>query len=261
MPKSFGYVSPQYLKIVADVIRQFKRETYTRLNAKPGDTILDLGCGPGSDTIELASIVGDTGFVYGIDMDEEMIEIADNEAQKAGVSKNVIHQVGTIQNLPFNDNFFDSCRAERLFQVIPKNIDRNMLFSEIIRVLKPGGTLVLIDTDWGTTSIDFPDEELERRLVNFFATKMRPDGFAGRTFRRHFLENGLVDIAIENIVLVNKKIEETPFGDWMIGTALNENIITPEEADFWKKTLSERSLNNTFYSSVNTVLMVGKKPL
>ncbi|NLE00295.1 MAG: methyltransferase domain-containing protein, partial [Fibrobacter sp.] len=167
MPKSSGYVSPEYLQMIASVIKPFKDNSYRLMNIKDGDTVFDLGCGPGCDTKEMAVFVGDTGKVYGVDIDEEMVAIADKEVMKAGLANRVVHLVGSVQKLPFEDNYFDSCRAERLFQVIPANIERHLLFTEIRRVLKPGGKLVLIDTDWGTSTVDFPDSELERKLMTF----------------------------------------------------------------------------------------------
>ncbi|HEX3020372.1 MAG TPA: methyltransferase domain-containing protein, partial [Chitinispirillaceae bacterium] len=233
--------------------------TYCKMNIKTGDIVLDLGCGPGIDTIQLAQLVGESGFVYGIDMDEEMIAIADKEGLKAGVNKRVFHQTGTVQQLPFNEEFFDSCRAERLFQVIPKEINRGIIFSEIKRVLKADGTLVLTDVDWGSASIDFPDIGLERKLVTFFASRMRPDGFAGRAFRRQFIENGFKNITCEVETLITTKLEESPFGAWLTGCALDAGVITKAEADFWLETLMDKNKNNKYFSTVSSIIVTGRK--
>jgi len=259
MPRSAGYVSPQYLKNVAAAIRPFKVKTYDLMNIKNGDRILDIGCGPGIDTIELTKYVGISGNVFGMDIDEEMIDLANKEADIAGVTNRVQHVLGTIEKLPFEDNYFDSIRAERLFQVIPPNVDRNALFSEIRRVLKPDARAVLIDTDWATSSVDFSDIELERKLITFFSTRLRPDGFAGRSFKRYFLQNNFSDISIESLPVIQKKVEETPFGEWLSGAAVNEKIISPEQAEFWIKELSQKTLEGTFFSSVSSIVATGKK--
>ena len=77
------------------------------------------------------------------------------------------------------DATFDACRAERLFQVLPRVVDPQQVCTEITRVLKPGGWLVALDADWGTWSMDSGEVELERRLARFFADHLRPNGYAG----------------------------------------------------------------------------------
>lgn len=259
MPKSAGYVSPQYLKMIANIVRSFKISTYEMMCIQKGDTVLDIGCGPGVDTVELSSYVGPNGKVYGIDIDEEMIECANNEAVEKKVSNNVIHQIGSLDNMPFEDNSINACRAERLFQVIPSDIDRQPLFNEIYRVLKPSGKVVLVDTDWATSSVDYSDENIERKLLAFLATQMRPDGFAGRSFKRYLLQGRFTDVEIRSISLVQTKYEETAFGEWLISAAVEKDVITKDEADLWNNELKKKSDDGIFYASVGSVIAVATK--
>lgn len=119
MTKSAGYVSPEYLRKTAELAGKLKKRTYELMNISSGVKVLDLGCGPGVDTIALAQLVGETGKVYGIDVDENMIAEADEYAVKENVKSRVMHQLGDVGKLSYGNDFFDACRAERLFQVLP----------------------------------------------------------------------------------------------------------------------------------------------
>lgn len=113
----------------------------------PGNTVLDMGCGPGIDTVILGSIVGETGKVFGIDHDPEMVVAAESYAQAENVDGWMKHQQGSALALPFEDEMFDACRSERVFQHLPEPAEA---LSELIRVTKPSGWIVIVETDWST---------------------------------------------------------------------------------------------------------------
>lgn len=259
MPKSDGYVSPEYLKMIASFARPFKNETFKQMNLKTGDVTLDIGCGPAIDTIEMAKITSSSGKVFGIDIDEEMIEIAEKECKKEKIDSYVSHKLGTAINLEFNEKYFDSIRAERLFQVMPLSVDRNKIFKEIKRVLKPNGVFLALDTDWATATVDFPDINLERKLMNYFAINYRPDGIAGRTFYRLFKENDFKNVTMAAKVFPNKTLDETPFGDSFIKMAITDKVISKEEGLFWINTLRDYVSKGIYYSAVNYITVFGEK--
>jgi len=108
---------------------------------KEGDTVLDLGSGAGIDAILAAKKVGDKGKVIGVDMTEEMIERAKENAKNQGV-KNVEFLLGEIENLPIADNFVDTIITNCVINLTP---DKAKTFSEAYRVLKPCGRIYLSD--------------------------------------------------------------------------------------------------------------------
>ena len=260
MPQSAGYVSPEYLRKSAELAGKLKQYSYELMRISPGNRILDLGCGPGIDTVALAKLVGDAGKVYGLDVDEIMVSQADEFALKENVANRIIHQTGDVKKLPFENDFFDAVRAERLFQVLPENYSPQQVFSEILRITKPGGRIVLADTDWATASVDFPDSELERRLLSFFARSMRPNGFAGRQFYKLFFDNSVKDINIDTFPLVLNDFSLTPFGKWLTDAALKKTIATASEIENWMDTLNKEHEAGRFYASVNMNVVSGVKP-
>ena len=139
-----GYVDSAYLDVAAEMLSAAKRRTYELMEPQVGDRVLDLGCGPGSDTVTLAGFVGDEGQVHGVDFDPEMVEEANGRAKAAGLDERVLHRQADAAALPFDDDFFDACRSELVFQHLP---DPATGLAEMTRVTRPGGRIVVLDTD------------------------------------------------------------------------------------------------------------------
>jgi ubiquinone/menaquinone biosynthesis C-methylase UbiE len=218
---------------------------------------LDVGCGSGADTIHLAELVGGRGHVVGIDYDAGMVAQANQRLLEAGLGDRVTHEQGNATSLPFTDARFDASRSERLFQhmLCPERV----LF-EMRRVTKPGGRVVVLDTDWGTLSINSSLPDSERRIVQYSNEYCMNNGYSGRRLLQLFSEQGLKEISIE--------VLPYPITDYALARevivlerreteALAARVITSEELKRWHEDLEELDHKKSFFASFNVVLVKG----
>lgn len=126
---------------------------------EPGERVLDLGSGAGTDSLIAAQMVGPEGRVTGIDMTPEMLAKARGAAAELGV-ENVEFVEGDAERLPFGHETFDVVISNGVIDLIP---DKDAVFAELHRVLKPGGRVQLADV-----TIQQPVSEEGRRKIDLW---------------------------------------------------------------------------------------------
>jgi SAM-dependent methyltransferase len=110
-------------------------------NLRPGEAVLDLGCGAGIDTLLAARAVGSTGSVIGIDMTPEMVDRARGNVAAASLS-NVEIRRGLIEELPLSDESVDVVISNGVLNL---SMRKSRVLAEALRVLRPGGRVVISD--------------------------------------------------------------------------------------------------------------------
>jgi arsenite methyltransferase len=152
-----------------------------------GEVVLDLGSGGGIDVLLSARRVGPTGKAYGLDMTDEMVELARQNQQQAGI-ENAEFRVGTIEDIPLPDDSVDVIISNC---VINLSGDKPRVFREAARVLRPGGRFAVTDVvaDAHMTEVTRHDMQAWTGCI---AGALTPDDF-----RRGLSQAGLEEIEIE----------------------------------------------------------------
>ena len=254
-----GYVDPGYLDAAARLAADGKRLSHERMRVSPGARVLDVGCGPGTDTLPLAAFVGPNGRVTGIDFDPAMVAEADRRAREAGVADRVDHHQADATTLPFGDGEFDAVRSERLLQHLR---DPEAALREMVRVARPGGWVVVMDTDWGTRSVDADDPDLERRMARVLAERCLANGYSGRRLYGFAHRAGLADLSVDVVPL-----QVTDPGLWRVlsrwetasEVAVDSGAMTADEVRRLGESWTAKGGEGTFFAVTSMVLVAGRK--
>lgn len=149
-----GVPGRERMRLIANVMRPGTLAFLSRAaTSMTGSRVLDLGCGGGDVTLELARLVGPEGSVVGIDFDEEKLAIAQDEAINMGF-RNVRYCAGDIQSPDFFGTLgasFDVIYARFLLSHLT---DPDLILKSIVKSLAPGGQLLVEDVDFGSTVCD-----------------------------------------------------------------------------------------------------------
>jgi len=182
-----------YSKVIDPWLKGLRISVVGFSKIKAGDRVLDVCCGTGDQVFYYAK---KGAITYGIDLDSNMIKIAERNKKKLGAD-NVFFQVANASNLPFEDNFFD-CVSISLGLHEKENKTRDKIVSEIRRVVKEGGSLIFID---------FRVPQI-KRLYFYFINMI--ESFAGREhyqfFKDYINQGGLKKILEKNQFNIEEKI-------------------------------------------------------
>jgi arsenite methyltransferase len=159
----------------------------------PGEVVLDLGSGGGIDVLLSARRVGPSGFAYGVDMTDAMLELARRNAEEAGIA-NVEFRKGDIAHIPLADNTTDVVISNC---VINLAADKTPVLQEAFRVLKPGGRFAVSDiVIHGGLPADLIDSA-QLRLDLSSWTGCIAGALTDAEFRQGLLDAGFVDVELE----------------------------------------------------------------
>jgi arsenite methyltransferase len=141
--QELGYPEPEVARVPDATVESFAgvANHWTLGRIEPGSVVLDLGCGAGTDLLIAAQMTGPAGRVIGVDMTATMLERARQSATEMGLANVELHE-SLIEALPLDDASVDVVISNGVIDLVP---DKDAVFNEIDRVLRPGGRLQLAD--------------------------------------------------------------------------------------------------------------------
>lgn len=221
-----------------------------------GTRVLDLGSGPGHQAFEMASLVGPSGRVDGIDPADTAIAIARHRCSDLA---NVNFQVGEATKVPFPDSVFDAAMSSQTFEYVD---DVPAGLAEMFRVLKPGGRVLIHDTDWDTIVWRSGDRGRMARIIKTLQGAFS-DPHLPQTLGDRLAAAGFSDVRAEPFVQLEIEYDPTSVSavltEGIIGY-VTSNGISQSEADAWASDLREHASRNEYFFSSTEFIFTGIKP-
>lgn len=247
----------QFLEDMAatPVVKESLELQMNLLDIKPGDHLLDVGCGIGIQAKEMAKRVTSTGKVIGTDISTTMIEVAKTKNYNTGLPLEFLNAEASHQ--PFPDHSFNGIRTERVLLYIP---DSPKVLKEFKRLLKPGGKVVIFEFFWDGALIPHPDKELTRKIIHYVADSF-PNGDIGKNIYYQLRNSGFNKVEIEpysyygNSEAILNIVKKAYEGILQLG--ISDETFTQSEIDNWWKVLDEKVEEGNFFISFQGLIGCG----
>jgi arsenite methyltransferase len=236
-----------------DVVRR-RRLVRDAVAARPGERILDVGCGPGYYVAELAEQVGEGGSVVGVDSSAPMLAVA---AERCAELAGTEFAEGDATALPVEDGGFDAVVSVQVLEYVP---DVEAALAEIRRALKPGGRVVLWDVDWGTLSMHTRDGDRCERVLRAWDEHLA-DPSLPRTLGPRLRAAGFDDVRMEGHTFATAEPDPETYVVQLIG------VIEPfvavrghaDEAQAWGAEQRELMEAGEFYAAVTQCCFTARR--
>lgn len=227
--------------------------------AKNGEHLLEVGSGSGVISRLVAPNLLPNGKFVGIELSQEIISLAYKYITKERIKEVLKFKKGNAMELPFDNNIFDGAFAARLLLHVP---EPQRVVSELKRVLKVEGRVILMDWDFGTLAIDHSNRELTRRILNWRTDNKDGNNWSGRQLYRLVKTEGFKDIKVKPIVSVATKENHSLTHSLYHAAAgaLKNKIINQKEYKNWMNEIKERLNSGIFFASITYFLVKAFHP-
>ena len=236
-----------------------RARTRAALGVRPGERGLDIGCGPGFLTCDLAREVGAEGRIVAVDSSPDMLAAAGARVAREGLAERVRLLPGDAARLDFPAASFDFAVGVQVYLYVAE-IERAL--GQAAQVLRPGGRLAVVDTDWDSCVWLTEDRDRHRRVMEgrmaHFAQPHLPPRLPGL-----LRQAGLRLAHASAIPVLELHGGPDSFSGDLVGATAETAVrhgVAPEEAAAWKADLSRRTGDGDYFFSVNRYLFVAAKP-
>lgn len=241
-----------------DFFRSYKQETFALMRFGAGDSAADVGCGTGEDARHISDIVGKTGRVVGFDISEAMLNEARNRHGATTPNLQFVQSAADDLKAPSAD--FDAIRADRVLTHVP---DTAAALREMIRVVKPGGRVVVSEPDMLGCWVNNAHYATSTRILQGIAHSCASP-FAARELYHNFRDAGLVDVRLilRSVALTDPQSADNilRFGT-AIETMIEKGKLDAGEARLWLADFEERRRSGRFLGGATIFMVAGVKPV
>jgi ubiquinone/menaquinone biosynthesis C-methylase UbiE len=226
---------------------------------RPGMRVLDVGCGTGVVTRDIAARVGASGAAVGVDPSRSLLAVAQRPARRGAAGAGPTFRHGDGLALPFAPASFDVSLAVTVLLHVPAS-DR--VLGEMIRVTRPGGRVAVLDQDFGTLVLDVPDRALTRRLVDGHAERFYAEPWSGRTLARRLRLAGLRRVRSRPFVVVDPVYDDyvRSMLERRVELATRWRVVSAQEGRRWLGDVEASAARGDFFMSLNYYGAVGVRP-
>ena len=237
-----------------DIVQQ-RQHTLKKLSVKLGEKILDVGCGVGFLSHEIAILTGVSGKVFGVDKNLEMISHANKRCESL---QNAEFSEANAEDLPFPEESFDAACCTQVLLYVK---DVAQVISEIKRVLKTTGRIIVVETDWRGVVLNSDYDSITRKIFSAWDTTVPNPNLPVRLVPL-LVENGFCNIDVEPIPILNTEYTPSQFShgmmNWITKNALKKGFITKEQSQKWLDDLDEKWKSGNYFFCVNRFLFSGQ---
>ncbi|WP_240797604.1 methyltransferase domain-containing protein [Streptomyces sp. F001] len=192
--------------------RAYKQELINLLDVQPGQTVLDVGCGPGTDLAALAERVGDSGTVIGVDRDPAMLAQARRRTEGLPV---VEVREGDAHALPVEPGTADRAKIDRVLMHVAQPAE---VLAQLHLATRPGALIGLVEPDWDTLIVDSEDLGTSRAFTRYTTSEVVRHATIGRSLARHAEQAGFV---VETVLATTPLFRDFADADHMLGLGRN----------------------------------------
>ncbi len=241
---------------IRDAARR-RRIVREALGAGQGESVLDVGCGPGFYCLELLEEVGPDGSVVGVDGSEAMLELA---ARRCAGHDNVEFHQADATSLPVEDASFDRAVCVQVLEYVE---DGNAGLAEIHRALRRGGRAVVWDVDWATVSWHSADEERMERALRAWDGHL-VHATLPRTLAPRMRSGGFEDVKMEAHSFADSEFDPETYGAGLLPFIANYLAggggFGDAETEAWAAEQRELGERGEFFFSCTQFCFTGVRP-